>query len=303
VIILGSALLIVVVGIAGYLFFSSTSGQAWERDWIGNPIGLTAIATVGAAVGTVGAVLIAIYGTRFERRKAREEREETERRFTAEQQRAREVLEDERRRFQEAQEEGRKQFLASQKQTQDALEEGRRQFLENQYATNRPLLIPVPTEEVLPRGASPHSIDWSLQVKHIRIQNVGTGVATNIWGVLMPPDPIPTSHQYHARLGTPLPPESYSSEDNFGTYFMKGSILDCNDQIGGHTLCVPKERIGGEGRGELIRARLTLTCFDIFGRKHASIFDFTTEGKWVNVAFIHNIEHDLGEMNRANGIK
>ncbi len=308
IIILVVALLIVVcMSIAGYFFFSSPSGQAWERDWIGNPIGLTAIATVGAAVGTVSAVVVALFVTGYERRKAREEREDAQNRFEAEQRRAREVLEDERRRFQEAQEEGRRQFLASQKQTQDALEEGRRQFLEAQYAAHRPLLVPLDRH----LDDIPAVIEWNASVEFINIQNAGTGVANNIWGVFMPPVSWSTTvpPQKHIHLATPLPPGAKSSEECTDTIFKwGGTIFNTYDKISEHTLGVPEERALNENFNHLEKrdwciARLTLTCSDVFGKKHASIFDYTTMGVWVNVAFISNIEHDLGEMNEAKGIE
>src|SRR5437667_8551832 len=173
------AALVVVVGIAGffigkagYSVFSSPSGQSWVHAWIGDPVGLTAIATFALTIATLGAVLIALYGIRDERIRAKEEREEAQTRF-----------ERERNDFRAAQDETRRQFLASQQQTQDALGEGRRQFLEAQYATNRPLLVPL--ERHL--DDIPTVIEWNGSVEFINIQNAGTGVATNIWGVFMPP--------------------------------------------------------------------------------------------------------------------
>jgi flagellar basal body-associated protein FliL len=79
-------------------------------------------------------------------------------------------MRNERIKAQEDRKDAQEKFLASQKQTQDALEEGRRQFLEAQYATNRPLLVPT----------SQPSPDASCSV--IAIENVGSGVAINIWG-------------------------------------------------------------------------------------------------------------------------
>jgi hypothetical protein len=89
IIILVVTLLIVVCkGVVHYFFFSSPSGQAWEQDWIGNPIGLTAMATVGAAVGTVSAVIVALPGIQIgiqaERYRSMEEHQAAQIRFNTE---------------------------------------------------------------------------------------------------------------------------------------------------------------------------------------------------------------------------
>jgi hypothetical protein len=313
---------VLVVGVViGYLL--TPSGQAWAHDWVANPVGLTATATVGAVIATFCAVLVALFGMRNERIKAQADRKEAQEQFLAEQRRAQETLEDERRRFKEAQEvererfkaervefekaqeEGRRQFLSSQKQTQDALEEGRRQFLEAQYATNRPLLVPLARH----LNDIPTEIEWDHSVQFINIQNGGTGVATNIWGVLMSPiswsSIIPS--QYHIRLPTPLLPGAKSSEDPTDTMFKQGrTIFNSYEKIGEYSLGVPEERAAEENifkRRDRCIARLTLTCSDIFGRKHASIFDYTIWGEWINVDFLPNIEHDLGDMNEAKGVK
>ncbi len=133
-----------------------------------------------------------------------------------------------------------------------------------------------------------------------------TGIATNVWGVLMPPAPMPSStYQYSHRLASPL-----SVGEEGPIYFTKGgTVFTCDDKIGSHTLCVPKERAPEDGfadttdRRDRCVVRLTLTYSDIFGRKHASIFDYTLTNMWVCVAFIPNIEYDLDEMDEAKGIK
>jgi hypothetical protein len=54
-------------------------------------------------------------------------------------------------------------------------------------------------------------------------------------------------------------------------------------------------------RGQTERvARLTLTYSDIFGRKHAALFDFTTEQAWENVAYLRDIPADLADLAAAH---
>ncbi len=44
-------------------------------------------------------------------------------------------------------------------------------------------------------------------------------------------------------------------------------------------------------------ARLCLTYTDIFGCKHASMFDYTFDHKWVPIAFPRAIDADLMDLN------
>jgi hypothetical protein len=297
-IILGICVALVVVGIViEWNFIASSEGHAW----IGGSERLLATATLALAivtftlfVATLGAVLIALYGIRDERRRAKEERDEAREQFRKEYQQAEDALEDERRRFREAQEEARKQFLASQKQTHAALEEGRRQFMETQYAAHLPLLMPHNWEPHGADGGLPMEVNWNDVEQIITIRNAGTGIATNVWGVLLPPERMQTiSFQYSTVLRSPL-----VNGDSAKKYFAKGgTAFSCGDKIGEYTLCLPLDR-----RDQCI-ARLTLTCSDVYGRKHASIFDYTTTGDWVNIAFIPNIQHDLGEMDKAKRVK
>lgn len=212
---------------------------AWIHDWLGNPIGLTAIATVGTAIGTIGAVMIALYGTRNERRKAQEDREE-----------------------------GRRQFLASQRQTQDALEEGRRQFLETQYAANKPLLV----------------LEHDIGSSGFLIRNCGTGIAMNIM----------LSYWNHGErilnigsLVTAIPKKEFKAWSR--NYFSKINNLTINDKIGEYTLGVPRVY------------RYILTYIDIFGRKHASVFEEVTDltlriQAFLFVAFLNDIPLDIRDL-------
>ena len=295
--------------------------QAWVHDWGGKPDGVTALATLGAAVGTIGAVLVALYVTRYERIKAREDREDAQKRFTEEQTQAQKALDDERQRFddaqaaaqerfkvereqfEKAQEESRRQFLEAQKQAQEAQEEARRQFLEAQYAASHPLIVPIVPEAGFEQLSKLQAqFPWNAPFVDIKIRNVGTGIATNVWGVVMPSEPMPNSaFQFSHRYACPL-----SVNEEEVAYFTKGGTLfTCDDKIGQYTLCVPKERAPEEGfantndRRDRCVVRLTLTYADIFGRKHASIFDYTLTNMWVCVAFIPDIEHDLGEMDEV----
>jgi hypothetical protein len=45
--------------------------------------------------------------------------------------------------------------------------------------------------------------------------------------------------------------------------------------------------------------RLTLTYEDIFSRKHAAIFDYTSTGRWQTVAICEDIKEDLYALQDA----
>ena len=66
--------------------------------------------------------------------------------------------------------------------------------------------------------------------------------------------------------------------------------------IGGYTLYAPLVPSAAERwqKGSPIAvARLTITYHDIFGHKHATIFDYMAWRQWRYVAFLRNIREDL----------
>lgn len=180
-----------------------------------------------------------------------------------------------------------------------ALEEGHNQFLEAQYNASRPLVVPVSPDpsEQYEAEESVIVFDWNTTM-FTTIQNVGTGIATNIWIALLPPAPMSeSSSQYARRLGSPIAPGG----DPLKVYLHQDiTLFKENDSINDYSLCVPPDRTAGSTeRADRFIARMSITYQDIFGRKHASIFDFSERGIWVNVAILPNIAHDLGDMDAA----
>ena len=124
----------------------------------------------------------------------------------------------------------------------------------------------------------------------------------------MPPTQNGSTPQYSKHFPVPIyAGESLSSAVPYSQYFTRGgTTFDGDDKIGEYSLCVPEERAPEQNFNQSDRrdrciARLTLTYHDIFGRKHASIFDLTQTGGWVEIAIIPNIEHDLGDLHEAKG--
>ncbi len=191
---------------------------------------------------------------------------------------------------------GRDLANAAHKQAEEAIEENRNQFLEAQFNASRPLLVPISTD---PGGQfeteEPVAIDWDVAQMFVTIQNVGTGIAANIWITLLPPAPMSDGNsQYVSRLGSPVA----TGGDPFKIYLQQGTgSFDEDDRINEHSLCVPPgQAAGSTDRRDHFIARMCITYQDIFSRKHASIFDMSDRGIWVNVAFLTNVERDLGEI-------
>ncbi|MCL5997228.1 MAG: hypothetical protein M1546_14410, partial [Chloroflexi bacterium] len=134
----------------------------------------------------------------------------------------------------------------------------------------------------------------------IDIQNVGTGVANNVWGVMLPyvepTNQVPP--QLSMRNSVPLPAGAIKTM----LFTAGGTVFDNQDLISGAPFSVPKDRAPESGfpdlrvRRDRCVARLTLTCADVFGLKHASIFDLTRMGEWVCVGVWNDIAKDIRDL-------
>jgi hypothetical protein len=251
---------IVLVGlIVGiFAYFISNPFQAWVQTWLGNPVGLAASATTVAALATLLAVVVGLRGIYVGRALAHEAFEQTEK----------------------------------------AQAEGREQFLQAQYNASRPLLIPAAGDLSEAREAEePIPFEWNTSL-FVTIQNVGTGIATNIRMIVLPPAPAPEEvYPYVCRLSSPLPDRS----DPVKVYLNPGATqYRESDRIQGYPLYPgPAQAAGSADRPDHFLARLCITYQDIFGRKHASIFDLSSWGIWVSVAFLTGIDRELAELDAA----
>ncbi len=254
-------IIIIILGvIAGIVgYFVSPDFQNWVHIWLGDPVGLAATATSVAALSTLLAVIVGLRGIAVGRALAREAFEQTER----------------------------------------ALDDGRHHFIEAQYNASRPLLVPVAPDLTEQYDVDvPITFDWNNDTSFVTIQNVGVGIAINIWIAMLPPALATESiTQYASRLGSPLAAGSGPVK----VYLNQGATqFQESDHVQGYTLSVPPERAAGLAeRADHFLARLSITYQDIFGRKHASLFDLSDRGIWVNVAFLTPIERDLGDLDAA----
>jgi len=233
--------------------------QTWVQVWIARPDGLAATATTVAALATLFAVVVGLRGIII----------------------------------------GRDLADAAYRQAEKAIKDNRNQFLQAQFNASRPLIVPMAGDaRESSESEEPIDFDWTADYRFVTIQNVGAGPATNIWLTLLPPAPPPDDNaRYSSRLGTPLVPGG----EPLRVYVQHGtSLFDETDRLQEYGLYVPTEQAtSASGRADRFIARLCLSYQDIFGRKHASIFDLSDRGVWVNQAFLSGIELDLADLNAA----
>jgi hypothetical protein len=146
--------------------------------------------------------------------------------------------------------------------------------------------------------------DRSLTYATIAIRNSGPGIALNIWGVVFEAEPelvvhkqTGQRHSHHYAL--PLEP----GKDIKVEWTAGGLPMNGDAEIGAtirYKLFAPGKPTSAESQhGETEKvARLTLTYSDIFGRKHAAVYDFTAQNQWETVAYLRNIAKDLSDLER-----
>lgn len=194
-------------------------------------------------------------------------------------------------------------IIVSRKQSQDALAEGRKQSKETldlareQIEQSKlPILIPL---SALPQTAVTSQLDYTNAELKCTCLNVGTGVALNIWGVLVPPKRLPQA------------PYSFSSQ----AHFLPGNDAEVTFRLGQFHFFAESDKFGAYNpwpseeltpfHGSSIlkyTARLTLTYLDVFGNKYASIYDYTVAGEWKVVKHFR-VERDLEDMYKAKEAK
>lgn len=189
-----------------------------------------------------------------------------------------------------------------------------RQSVEAEQDAHLPVLLPIQPLESrgyrIPDGTGLYSQDTEAgynrekPLVYVSIKNVGAGIALNIWGIVFEQEPeldnLKQTGQHHShRYALPLEPGEVSREDWKG-----GGLLTSGDaeidttkhyKLYAPGKPTPKQALQGVA-GKV--ARLTLTYTDIFGRKHAAIYDLTDQMQWESVAYLRNIASDLGELER-----
>jgi hypothetical protein len=172
-----------------------------------------------------------------------------------------------------------------------------RQARDAQRALVRPVLIPanIPQSKEVEQG----------KATNLDIQNVGAGVANDVWGVLFPySDPVPwVPTQLSMRDNLPL----QSGERRRMPFTPGGTVFTSKNKVGRIPLFVPIELAPEAGfpnsqdRRERVVARLTLTCRDSLGFKRAFTYDLDWDDHWVSVSTDALVRKDLRDLDAEKG--
>ena len=175
---------------------------------------------------------------------------------------------------------------ASERQSQAALALAREQIEQGK----QPILIPL---SPLPLTAVAPQLDYTQSDLPLELMNVGTGVALNIWGVLVPPKNIPRLPYAFRNRGHLLQDKKDTVVFRVGQY---NYFFTEKDKIGAYDLW-PTSELTQDGTTGTLRyvARLTLTYIDVFGNKHATIYDYTYANEQKFVAHFR-VQHSLDDM-------
>ena len=185
------------------------------------------------------------------------------------------------------------------------MRDARTQAQEIQHAQVRPLLIPAST---IPKVAGPWLRPedvWGSQLEHhLDIRNVGNGVAYDVWGILIPPENLAPFGQTYFTLILNLPIVSGEVANN--AQFNKGGVTFKGEpKIQDVPLALPNDLafkpgvVDQQRKLPLCLARLTLTCRDILGLRHAGIFDLTVQGDWIHVKMCTAARQDIRDLYEA----
>lgn len=177
--------------------------------------------------------------------------------------------------------------------------------LQAQYDALRPILVPEQplTKRVRAFGdGSPVDLqmagnfDFNFSTSNMRIKNIGAGVATDVRGIVVGPEPsepesvLPDHHSLD--IAAPIPAgESLDPLTHKSPFLLRGTV----QVVSGVALYAPREPMVEEiERGaSRIEYRLTLTYHDIFGRTHAAIYDYTAAKRWRTVRIERSVAKGL----------
>ena len=169
-----------------------------------------------------------------------------------------------------------RQITASERQTQETL-----------FNQNKPVIIlHSPTAD----SASAKRLRSANEMLTIDldIENVGTGIASNIWSVASyPKSSLEADKQYTCNFRQVLVP--HQKEDV--SYYPRLYTFK-TDEIEGYSFYPPDSAIS---QLEIYWYRVVTTYYDIFNRKHLCIFDRTTGNRWEQVVFLSDIKESLDD--------
>lgn len=186
-----------------------------------------------------------------------------------------------------------RQFRESQQRGQDSLEAGQ-----------RPYLYPFGQLDVDKHddGSLSFNFEHLDPGQVVAIRNGGAGIAFNVRGALAQPRPrVETGIAHRPRvrsivLDDPLPAGVDAAPQSRAGPFVLGWDTAA-DTDPSNTLVAPQDAI----------VRLTLTYQDVFGKTHASQFDYASRGvtgpRWVFHAFLPKVQHDLAALAQQRDVE
>lgn len=151
-------------------------------------------------------------------------------------------------------------------------------------------------------------LNWEAKYLIANMQNVGLGTAFNIVSVIY------GSKSYPGEIGKPRIPGNERHWTFWGGSFMQpGAEKSQQYNLGGSTYYENNQWIKDKKKRYRLQApdipdfqmknpqpryiaRITTTYQDIYGRKHASIFDADDIGRLKQVDFLENIDKDLRDL-------
>jgi len=198
---------------------------------------------------------------------------------------------------------GQKQVEVSQEQVAQSVEARQDLLMPVLFPTND--LASLPARSVVDPDSPFHTEGKlylpDLEYAKVALKNAGSGIAFNLRGYLFEPEPEADSDKQRSRLhyyihSLPVEP----GEQLTDTLWTRGGPPITGDvEIVGNSkrfkLYAPKRSTADAGT-PIRDARLTLTYSDVFGRKHAAIYDFTRQKNWETVAHLSNIDGDLADI-------
>jgi hypothetical protein len=182
--------------------------------------------------------------------------------------------------------------------------------LQAQYDSVRPMIVPEQPLMERFRAASDGrpmdllkhgNFDFSLTASNLRIKNIGPGVATDVCGIVVGPEPSelePVPPERHSLdIAAPIPAgESLDPITQRNPFLVRGTI----QVVPGISLYAPRELTAEEiERGaNRIEYRLTLTYRDVFGRTHAAVYDYSAAKRWRTVRIERSVPKGLDVLDQ-----
>lgn len=159
---------------------------------------------------------------------------------------------------------------------------------QERFDQHRPVLFPAGSLSFVTEIGS---IDWQARDAHVSVQNAGSGVALNVAALLLGTADLSMSERYTGWHPVPLPVDPSPQPILIQR---AASYIPLQATIDSYVLALP-QKLTTTGRA----LRLTLTCEDIFRRKHVAIFDYLSVGRWERVAILEGTADDLHSLEDA----